>query len=108
MTVRDRPTLVTASWSSPVLLDGCHPSSRSRRVKARAATACGFGLDAADSAETIEQRGGHASATVTSAGDQVPDVATLKAEGWQFDPPLTTSFERGFSALTSAIRNQPG
>jgi len=39
-----RPTLVTASWSSPALLDGCHPSSSSRRVKARAATACGLAL----------------------------------------------------------------
>jgi len=38
----------------------------------------------------------------------VPDVTTLKAERWQFDPPLTTSFERDFSALTSAIRNRPG
>src|SRR6185312_5178495 len=28
----------------PVLLDGCPPSSRSRRVRARAATACGLAL----------------------------------------------------------------
>lgn len=28
----------------PVLLDGCHPSGRGRRVKARAATTCGLAL----------------------------------------------------------------
>ena len=32
------------------------------------------------------------------AGCRYPE----KKEGWQFDPPLTTSSERGFSALSSA------
>ena len=53
-----RPGLMAAPWSSPVLLDSCRPSgprplcqgSRSDRVR--------LGLDTADSAETIEQRGG--------------------------------------------------
>jgi hypothetical protein len=39
-----RPALMAASWSSPVLLDSCHPSGRGRRVKAREATACGLAL----------------------------------------------------------------
>ena len=41
-------------------------------------------------------------ATVTSARDQVPDVATLKSGRLAVRPALTTLFERGFSALTSA------
>ena len=39
-----RPALMAASWSSPVLLDSCHPSGRGRCVKAREATACGLAL----------------------------------------------------------------
>ena len=63
-----RPALMAASWSSPVLLDSC-PSlgswplcqgSRSDRVR--------LGLDTADSAETIGQRGGWAAAVVTPHG----------------------------------------
>src|SRR5947207_527858 len=53
-----RPAPLTAPWSSPVFLDSCRPSGRGRRVKAREATACGLAFDSADSAETIEQRGG--------------------------------------------------
>jgi len=45
------------AYSSPVLLDRCHPSSRGRRVKAREATAQRLGLDTEDSAETIVRRG---------------------------------------------------
>ena len=42
-------------------------------------------------------------ATVTSARDQVPDVTLLeKRKIGSSTLPLTTSFERGFSALTSA------
>ena len=39
-----RPALMAVPWSSPVLLDSCHPSGRGRRVKAREATACGSAL----------------------------------------------------------------
>jgi hypothetical protein len=49
-----RPALMAAPWPAPVLLDSCPPSGRGRPVKAREVTACGL----ADSAETIEQRGG--------------------------------------------------
>jgi hypothetical protein len=53
-----RPAPLAAPWSSPVLLDSCRPlgpwpscqGSRSDRVR--------LGLDATDSVETIEQRGG--------------------------------------------------
>ena len=38
------PALMAAPWSSPVLLDSCHPLGRGCRVKAREATACGLAL----------------------------------------------------------------
>jgi len=41
----------------PRRLDSCHPSGCGRRVKARAATAKRLGLDSADVAETLVQRG---------------------------------------------------
>jgi len=81
-----RPTLVTASWSSPVLLDGGHPravavvSRLAQRPRAAWPWRGGLGRDNRAARRTCV-------ATVTSARDQVPDVATLKAEGWQFDPP---------------------
>jgi len=39
-----RPALMAAPWSSPGLLDSCHPSGQGCRVKAREATACGLAL----------------------------------------------------------------
>jgi len=101
VTVRDRPTpgLMAANGptnrgpdcadghalSSPVLLDSCRPLGRRRCVKAREATAW-LGLDAADAAETIEQRGAHASATLTSARSWVLDVALPESGRSAFDP----------------------
>ena len=44
--------------SFPVLLDGCHPSGRGRRVQAKPLRGRFASLDTADSPETTEQRGG--------------------------------------------------
>ena len=59
-TMRGRPGACLQASGALLLprrLDSCHPLGRGRRVRAREATAQRLGLDTADSAGTIVQRG---------------------------------------------------
>ena len=97
-----RAALIAVPWSSPVLLDSCHPSGRGRRVKARGATAYGLALTWRPRPRQSSSEEDACPLHPLQPQAQLPDASLPeKRKVGSSTLPLTTSFGHISSALTS-------